>query len=200
MTDVWIYEKLLAGICIKVLDVLTKNVFCHPISFHFYLCNHFQSPVFPHWHSSTKSLQSSLSDTHSFNSAGSIMAQELYIDTSMVYSSRVSLILCLAASQPHSWPFNKHVHRDAFMDGLLTDPPQASEPVPGRLNQSLCVKSLLPFVTGKSTKTTAVRRRMTIKRRKVVTKRHRMTIKRCKRPLIYLETLYTKNSVYMQVF
>lgn len=23
-----------------------KNVFCHSISFHFYLCNHFQSPVF----------------------------------------------------------------------------------------------------------------------------------------------------------
>lgn len=105
MTDVWIYEKLLAGICIKVLDLLTKNVFCHPISFHFYLCNHFQSPVFAQWHSIAKSLQSLLSDTHSFNLARSIIAQELYIDTLMVHASQIPLILCLAPLQSHSWPF-----------------------------------------------------------------------------------------------
>lgn len=117
MTDVWIYEKLLAGICIKVLDLLTKSVFCHPISFHFYLCNHFQSPVFSQWHSGAKSLQSLQSDTHSFNSARSITAQELYIDTLMVYASQVSFILCLATSQPPSRPFNKPEHWDKFMDG-----------------------------------------------------------------------------------
>lgn len=74
-----------------------KNVFCHPIGFHFYLCNHFHSPVFSRWHSSSKHLQSSPSDTHSFKLSKSITAQELCIDILMVYASRVSFICCIAA-------------------------------------------------------------------------------------------------------
>lgn len=74
-----------------------KNVFCHPIGFHFYLCNHFHSPVFSRWHSSSKHLQSSPSDTHSFKLSRSITAQELCIDILMVYASRVSFICCIAA-------------------------------------------------------------------------------------------------------
>lgn len=96
MTDVWIYEKLLARICIKVLDLLTKMYFA--IQSVFISTYHFQSPVFPLWHSSAKSLQSLQPDNHSFNSVRFIMAQELYIDSLMLCASQVTLILCLASS------------------------------------------------------------------------------------------------------
>lgn len=75
-----------------------KNEFCHPISFHFYLCNHFQFTVFCQWHSSAKSFQSWQSDSHSFNWVRSIMAQGLYNDSSMVYAGEVSLIHSVEAS------------------------------------------------------------------------------------------------------
>lgn len=119
MTDVWIYEKLLAGICIKVLDLLTKNVFCHPISFHFYLCNHFQSPVFSQWHSSAKSLQSSPSDSHSLTQPDPSWHMSFILIPWWCTVSQPGLAHFVRRRIAISlWPFNKHVHRDTFMDGL----------------------------------------------------------------------------------
>lgn len=116
----------------------------------------FSIPSFFQWHSSTKSLRSFRSDSHSFNSVRSIIAQELHIDNLLVYASQVSLILCLATSQPHSWPFNRHVHCDTVVDGLINLPGPGREPL---------FKLIFNFFVGKSTK---------------LWERHQIKTKKCK--------------------
>lgn len=91
MTDVWIYEKLLRGLCIKALDLLPKKLFCYPISFNFYLWNHFTIPGFLSVTEQPQML-SITSAWQLFFQLGRVHhGTDLYIDTPVVYASEGSL-------------------------------------------------------------------------------------------------------------
>lgn len=100
----------------KVLDLLTGCFFfLHPISSHFYLCNHFLSPVVFHRRSLLKALN------HLCQTPNSLACTDPLWHRSFIWTS-FSLTL---------WPLNKHEHCDADMIGFLN----------GRTTQNIVTQS-----------------------------------------------------------
>ena len=93
-----------------------KNVFCHPIGFHFYLAI-ISIPQF-----SFSDIPASKAFNHRRKTPILLNQADLFQHRSFMWSSCLHMPTkshSFAASQPHSWPFDKHDHCDTYTDGLL---------------------------------------------------------------------------------